>query len=41
MIETPKGRVQGKGLVSDAALTKVDILSPVQGTSDYDFKAGE
>ena len=41
VIETPKGRVQGKGLVSDAALTKIDILSPVQGTSDYDFKAGE
>jgi LPS export ABC transporter protein LptC len=41
VIETPKGRVQGKGLVSDAGLTKIDILSPVQGTSDYDFKAGE
>ena len=41
VIETPKGRVQGKGLVSDAGLTKIDILSPVQGTSDYDFETGE
>lgn len=41
VIETPKGRIQGKGLVSDAALTKIDILSPVQGTSDYDFKTGK
>lgn len=40
-IETPKGRVVGKGLVSDAGLTKIDILSPVQGTSDYDFKTGK
>jgi LPS export ABC transporter protein LptC len=38
VIETPKGRIEGKGLVSDAGLTKVEILSPVQGTSDYDFQ---
>jgi len=41
VIETPKGRIVGKGLVSDAGLTKIDILSPVQGTSDYDFETGE
>jgi len=41
VIETPKGRVEGKGLVSDAGLTKIDILSPVQGTSDYDFQTGK
>jgi LPS export ABC transporter protein LptC len=41
VIETPKGRIEGKGLVSDAGLTKIDILSPVQGTSDYDFKTGK
>ena len=41
VIETPKGRIEGKGLVSDAGLTKIDILSPVQGTSDYDFETGE
>ncbi|MBM3332419.1 LPS export ABC transporter periplasmic protein LptC, partial [candidate division WOR-3 bacterium] len=41
VIETPRGRVEGKGLVSDAGLTKIDILSPVQGTSDYDFETGK
>ncbi len=41
VIETPKGRVAGKGLVSDAGLNKVDILSPVQGTSDYNFQTGK
>jgi LPS export ABC transporter protein LptC len=41
VIETPKGRIEGKGLVSDAGLTKIDILSPVEGTSDYDFETGE
>lgn len=41
VIETPKGRIEGKGLVSDAGLTKIDILSPVQGTSDYDFETGK
>ncbi|HTW93094.1 MAG TPA: LPS export ABC transporter periplasmic protein LptC [bacterium] len=41
VIETPKGRVEGKGLVSDAALTKIDILSPVRGTSDYEFETGK
>ena len=41
VIETPKGRIEGKGLVSDAALTKIDILSPVKGTSDYNFQTGD
>jgi LPS export ABC transporter protein LptC len=41
VIQTPKGRVEGKGLVSDAGLTKIDILSPVHGTSDYDFETGK
>jgi LPS export ABC transporter protein LptC len=41
VIETPKGRIEGKGLVSDAGLTKIDILSPVRGTSDYDFETGK
>jgi len=41
VIQTPKGRIEGKGLVSDAGLTKIDILSPVEGTSDYDFETGE
>ncbi len=41
VIETPKGRVEGKGLVSDAGLNKIDILSPVKGTSDYDFETGK
>ena len=41
VIQTPKGRIEGKGLVSDAGLTKIDILSPVQGTSDYDFQTGK
>ena len=41
VIETPKGRIEGRGLVSDAGLTKIDVLSPVQGTSDYDFETNE
>jgi len=41
VIETPKGRIEGKGLVSDPGLTRIDILSPVRGTSDYDFETGE
>jgi LPS export ABC transporter protein LptC len=41
VIETPKGRIEGKGLVSDAALNRIEILSPVQGTSDYDFETGK
>ncbi len=41
VIETPKGRIEGKGLVSDAALTRIEVLSPVQGTSDYDFETGK
>jgi LPS export ABC transporter protein LptC len=41
VIETPKGRIQGKGLISDAGLNRIDILSPVEGTSDYDFETGQ
>jgi LPS export ABC transporter protein LptC len=41
VIQTPKGRIVGKGLVSDAGLNKIDILSPVHGTSDYDFETGK
>jgi LPS export ABC transporter protein LptC len=41
VIETPRGRIQGKGLASDAGLERVDILSPVKGSSDYDFETGE
>jgi LPS export ABC transporter protein LptC len=41
VIETPKGRIVGRGLVSDAGLNKIDILSPVHGTSDYDFETGK
>jgi hypothetical protein len=41
VIETPRGRIEGKGMVSDAGLTKIDILSPVEGTSDYDFETGK
>jgi len=41
VIETPKGRIEGRGLVSDAGLSKIDIMSPVEGTSDYDFETGK
>jgi len=41
VIQTPKGRIEGRGLVSDAGLNKIDILSPVHGTSDYDFETGK
>jgi len=39
VIETPKGRVTGKGLVSDATFSRIQILSPVQGSSDCQFDA--
>ncbi len=39
VVETPKGRVEGRGLVSDAALSRIEILSPVQGSSQYQFDA--
>jgi LPS export ABC transporter protein LptC len=41
LISTPKGRVKGKGLVSDAGLSKIEIQSEVTGTSDYDFETGK
>lgn len=37
-IETPKGRVVGQGLVSDAGLERIRILSAVEGTSEYQFR---
>jgi LPS export ABC transporter protein LptC len=39
-IVTPNGRVSGIGLVSDAGLTKIEIQSEVQGTSNYQFGQG-
>jgi len=41
VISTPKGKVKGKGLISDAGLTKIEIQSEVTGTSDYDFETGK
>jgi LPS export ABC transporter protein LptC len=41
VIVTPKGRIEGKGLVSDAGLNRIEVLSPVKGTSDYDFETGK
>lgn len=38
-VETPNGRVAGTGLVSDAALSNIQILSEVTGSSDYRFDA--
>lgn len=37
-IETPKGRVEGYGLVSDAGLERIQILSEVTGQSEYRFE---
>lgn len=39
VVETSKGRVAGRGLESDAALERIRILSPVQGSSQYEFDA--
>lgn len=39
-IETPKGRVAGTGLVSDAGLSKIEIQSEVKGSSTYRFEVG-
>ncbi|MBM3322164.1 LPS export ABC transporter periplasmic protein LptC [candidate division WOR-3 bacterium] len=39
-IVTPRGRVRGRGLVSDAGLNRIEIQGQVSGTSDYDFEAG-
>lgn len=36
-IETPKGRVSGIGLVSDAGLSRIEIQSEVRGSSSYRF----
>lgn len=37
-IETQKGKVEGIGLVSDAGLEKIEILSEVTGQSEYRFR---
>lgn len=37
-IATPKGRVAGRGLVSDAGLNRIQVQSEVTGSSDYDFE---
>jgi LPS export ABC transporter protein LptC len=36
-IATPKGVIRGQGLLSDAGLSRVQILSEVRGTSSYNF----
>lgn len=36
-IESPKGRIVGKGLVADAGLNKIEIVSEVRGSSNYEF----
>jgi LPS export ABC transporter protein LptC len=41
VIETPRGRIEGKGLAADAGLKRIDIMSPVKGRSDYDFETGK
>ncbi len=37
-IKTPKGKVEGIGLVSDAGLEKIEVLSEVTGQSEYRFR---
>ncbi len=36
-IESPKGRIVGQGLIADAALNKIEIVSEVRGSSSYEF----
>jgi len=36
-IETKKGQIDGQGLISDAALKKIEIQSSVTGKSTYEF----
>ncbi len=36
-IETPRGKVAGEGLVADASLSRIEIISEVRGSSDYEF----
>ncbi|UCG44195.1 MAG: LPS export ABC transporter periplasmic protein LptC [candidate division WOR-3 bacterium] len=38
VIQTPKGKVEGIGLVSDAGLERIEILSEVTGRSEYRFR---
>ncbi len=37
VIETSKGRLAGSGLVSDAQLNKIEMISEVHGQGDYEF----
>jgi hypothetical protein len=36
-IRTPKGAITGQGLISDAGLNRIQILSEVEGTTEYQF----
>ncbi|MGQ9708628.1 MAG: LPS export ABC transporter periplasmic protein LptC [bacterium] len=38
LINTPKGSLCGSGLISDPSLSKIQILSEVRGTSNYEFQ---
>ncbi len=38
VIETSQGQIAGTGLVADAQLNKIEILSEVYGSSDYEFE---
>lgn len=38
VIETAQGQIAGTGLVADAQLNKIEILSEVRGSSDYEFE---
>jgi len=38
VIETSQGQIAGTGLVADAQLNKIEILSEVHGSSNYEFE---
>ena len=38
-IETPKGEIDGVGLMSDAGLSRIEIMSEVRGESGFRFDA--
>ncbi len=37
-IESPRGVLAGAGLVADAQLSKIEIMSEVRGSSSYEFQ---
>jgi LPS export ABC transporter protein LptC len=39
-ITTPRGRVSGRGLVSDAGMSRIEIQGQISGSSEYDFETG-